>query len=564
VKGSAEALRFTHSYMFRYRYRILIAQALLLLSRLLGIAIPLIVRELIDFGILHHDPRLLLGSAILVLLVGACSAGLLYLGKHIRYEVSGRAVSDLRHDLLGHVLSLGQVEAEEASGGQALTRLTSDSAGLRGVINGGFGEIFNQVLMAVALLAVCLVLDVKITLIALIPMMVAAVLSMRIQLRLVRVFTEIRGHFSALLSGVVESLANAPVIKAFGREAHSEEKLGGINEVMAQRRREMRMRHGAYSSVTSFINALPMPITLWFGARAVSGGQISIGTLVALFALVMMLQMSVHMITMDTNGVLHGMVNGDRLLRLMNAPPALRAGDQGRPAPPLTGRLSAEGIRAEIGGRTVLDGVDLRVAPGEFVTITGPTGGGKSVLLQILARLSDPTSGRVCYDDIDAASLDPQSLRHQVLCLPQRQWIFRGTLGDNIAFVRPDASQSEIGAAAERAGIGHLPLDRELSGGAADLSAGERQRVGLARALLISPVILLLDNPTANLDGETEARFIDTLLELRSTRTLIVATQQPALARHADRVVTLKDGRISGREATGLVAAASTGRPAND
>src|SRR5260370_30120763 len=248
-------LRFTHAYMLHYRSRILIAQSLLLGARLTGLAIPLVVRELLDLGILHHDSRLLLGSAFVVLLIGAVAGALLYVGKRIRYEVSGRAVSDLRHDLLSHLLKLGPAEADAASGGQALARLTTDSAALRGIINGGLGEMANQVLMTAALLVICLVLDIKITLLALIPILLATALRMHIQLRLVKAFTEIRGHFSELLSGVVESLANAPVIKAFGRESHSESRLGGINEAMPARRLNMPMTHGAYSSVTSFINA---------------------------------------------------------------------------------------------------------------------------------------------------------------------------------------------------------------------------------------------------------------------------------------------------------------------
>ncbi|HET9893337.1 MAG TPA: ABC transporter ATP-binding protein [Streptosporangiaceae bacterium] len=550
MNESMATLRFTHAYMLRYQRQILIAQALLLGARLTGIAIPLVVRELIDFGILHHDPRLLLGSSVVVLAIGATAGTLLYVGKRIRYQVSGRAVSDLRHDLLRHLLSLGAVEADEAAGGQALARLTTDSAALRGIINGGLGEMANQVLMTFALLVICLVLDVKITLLALAPMLVASGLRMHIQLRLVKVFTEIRGHFTALLSGVVESLANAPVIKAFGRESHSEDKLGDINETMAQRRRHMRMTHGAYSAVTSFINAMPMPTTLWFGAHDVAAGRLSVGTLVALFALVMMLQMSIHMLTMDSNGVLHGIVNGQRLQRLLQARPALAADGPGRPVPPLTGSITATGVAAELGGRAVLEHVNLRIEAGEFVALTGPTGSGKSVLLQVLARLADPSAGAVCYDDQNAADLDPELLRRQVICLPQRQWIFSGSLAGNIAFVRPEATADEIAAAASQAGIGHLPLDRQLSG-SGDLSAGERQRVGLARAMLIAPKILLLDNPTANLDAETEATFVDTLLALSGTRTIVVATQQPAVARHADRIIELDQGRLGAREPVG-------------
>ncbi len=539
-------LRFTHSYPLRHRRLMIIAQLIMLTSMLMAIAIPLMLLELIDVGVLHHDWRLLLGSSVLVLAVGAIAVGLLYLGKRIRFTVAGHAVSALRHDLLEHLLKLGPAETTDATGGQALTRLTADAAGLRAIVNGGLVEIVNQSLMAIALLVICLVLDLRVALLALIPLVPVTALRLRVQLRLQKVFTEIRSHFSALLAGVVESLANAGAIKALGREAAAADGLSGINAIMARRRRHLRMTNSIYTAVFNVVGAMPVPIVLWFGARRVVRGELSVGTLVALIALIMMFQMTIHMLTMDINGSLHGVIVGRRLRRLLAAPPALEPGAACEAVPQLTGRISAHGIRVQLADRLVLDHVDLTVASGELVALLGPTGGGKSVLLHILARLRDPSAGQVLYDDRDAREFDPMALRKQVICLPQRQWIFEGSLAENIAFVRPAADPAQIARAVGRAGIGHIPLDRRLAAGSVDLSAGERQRVGLARALLVDPPILLLDNPTANLDGETEAHFVDTLLALRGTRTLIVATSQMSVARHADRMLVLDGGLIVG------------------
>lgn len=544
MKDALRTLKFTHGYMLPHLRTMILAQLVMLASMLLTIGIPMIIRQAIDYGVLNDDPRLLLGSAGLVLAVGLVSVGLLNFGKRLRFGVAGRTVGRLRHDLMAHLLRLGPVEATEASGGQALARLTSDSSAMRAVVNGGLVEIVNQFLLAVALLVTCLILDWRVTLLSIIPLVPVAIMTLRIQVRLQTVFNEIRSHFASLLSGVVESLANTPVIKAFGHEPQASEKLSGINEALAQKRRRLRMTYSTHSAFYNVISALPTPIALWVGAGAVVDGELTVGALVALIALIMMLQMSVHMLTMDTNGVLHGIVNGKRLLKLLDTRPAVRVESETIPVPRLTGRLTAQGLRAELGDRVLLDGIDLSVAPGEFVALVGPTGGGKSFLLHLLARLRDPSGGVVSYDGHDARRFDPEELHRQVVCLPQQQWIFEGTLADNIRFVRPDATTEEVSRAVIRAGIGHIPLDRELAAGSKDLSAGERQRVGLARALLVDPPILLLDNPTANLDAETEARFAETLLELRGSRTMIVATQHEALARHADRVLTLDAGRL--------------------
>ena len=533
MSESVRALRLMYSYPLRYRRQMAIPQVLMLVAQLLGIAIPIILRQAIDVGVLRQDPVLLLFSAALVLLIGGVSVGLKHLGKRVKFKVASRVVAELRRDLLAKIF-ISRASVEETAGGKALTRLTADTTALRGVVNGGFFELANQAVLTIAYLTVCLLIDWRITLIAAAPLLPSAIATLSVQFRLRGLFADIRSHFSSLLSNVAESLANANVVKILGREREETDRLDGINSALASRQRKMRVKYSAWNAGLQIVSSLPAPLVLFFGARAVLDGSLSVGSLVALVALIMMLEMSIHMLIMDANGVFHTIVTGKRLLKIIDAEPALRSTADAEAAPALTGRLSAQDVTLEFDGHAVLRDVSLSIEAREFVVLVGPTGGGKTQLLKLLARLQDPDSGSVAYDGVDARSYTPASIRSQVLCLPQRQWIFAGTVAENIRLARADASDDDVRAAARAAGIGHIPLDRVLAASASDLSAGERQRVGLARALLVNPAVLLLDNPTANLDAETEAQLVATVAELRRTRTVVVATQQTAFLRHAD------------------------------
>ena len=536
-------LAFLYRFPLRYRRALLVSQSMLLLSMLLAIAIPIIIRQAIDLGIVGHDALVLFAASAATVAVGFVTVALNHYGKRARFVVASKVVTDVRRALLGKILELSPAELRESTGGQALTRLSSDATALRGVTNGGLLELLNQAIVAVATFAVSALLDWRITVLATIPMLVVGLLSLGVQHRLKLLFAEVREHFTTLLAGVSESLAGIHVIKAFGREQERAQRLSDVNQRLASRRRQMRVIYSVFMSGLNVINALPPALVLWFGAQGVIAGTLTVGTLVAVMGLVMMLQMNVHMLTMGSNAIFQSTVTSSRLARVLLQPPAVRENPEACPAPRLSGRIEVAGAEVRVAGRQVLSGVDLEVRPGELLAVVGRTGSGKSALLALLARLVDPAAGSVRYDGLDGRDLEPASLRRQVLALPQRPWLFEGTVRENIAFARPDAAPAEIERAARRAGLGGMDLERGVGVQGGNLSGGERQRVGLARALLVDPAVLLLDNPTANLDAETEARLERTILDLRGERTLVVTTPHASFARHADRVIELRAGR---------------------
>ncbi|MCM1965375.1 MULTISPECIES: ABC transporter ATP-binding protein [unclassified Streptomyces] len=556
MNESLRALRFIYGYPLRYRREIITATVVMFLGLLGNIAVPLLMRSAIDIGVLGGESGSLLTTSLGVLAAGVVTTALLHYGKRMRFSVASKAVNDLREDLFRKLVHLGPADVAEASGGRALTRLISDAVAVRGLTNGGLLELLNQVLVTLAMLITALIIDARTTLLALIPLVFVAIGNFTVQLRLQRAFIELKGQFTKLLAGVGESLANINVVKSYGRETDASDRLNKVNEAHSARDGQMKRTYSRWEAALNVIGGLPTPIALWAGGNAVLAGTSTVGDLVAVVALVMMFQMSIHMLAMHTNGAFRSVVTAQRLLRIIDAPSVLSTREGSEEIPTL-GALHATGIEVDIAGRRILDKVDFHVKAGETVALTGPTGSGKSTLLHVLARLRDPDSGTVTYDGADARSYAPSALRRRIVCLPQRQWIFEGTLEDNVRFARPEATRAETADAVEAAGLSHIPLDRRFGASTLDLSAGERQRIGLARVLLVDPEILLLDNPTANLDAETEAELLETVLRVRRGRTLIIASQQAAVSSYVDRTVSLAS-RESSVDATATLAGATT------
>ncbi|MER5881150.1 ABC transporter ATP-binding protein [Streptomyces sp. NPDC001910] len=538
MKDSLRALRFIYGYPLRYRREMTIATVVMFLGLLGNIAVPLLMRTAIDVGVLGGESSTLLLTSLGVLLAGAATTALLHWGKRMRFNVASKAVNDLREDLVRQMMRMGPADVAEASGGRALTRLVSDAVAVRGLTNGGLLELLNQILVTLAMLITALFIDPRTTLLAIIPMVFVVAGNLTVQLRLQRAFVDLKGQFTKLLAGVGESLANINVVKSYGRESDASGRLHKVNAEHSARDGQMKRTYSRWEAILNVIGGLPTPIALWAGASAVVNGTSTVGDLVAVVALVMMFQMSVHMLAMHTNGAFRSAVTADRLLRVVDARSVIRQHTGASDIPTLDA-IDATDIDVDVAGRRILDKVQLQVHAGESIALIGPTGSGKTTLLHVLARLRDPEGGTVTYNGVNALTYAPEALRQHIVCLPQRQWVFEGTLEDNVRFARPDASREEVQAAVTAAGLSHIALERRFGASTLDLSAGERQRIGLARVLLVDPDILLLDNPTANLDAETEAALLDTILKVRNGRTLIIASQQPAVARYVDRTVTL-------------------------
>ena len=309
-----------------------------------------------------------------------------------------------------------------------------------------------------------------------------------------------------------------------------------------------------------FLSALVLELLAMIGVALVAatvGIQLAEGALGLTAGLtVLILAPEVYMPLRKLGSEFHAgadaMAAAERIFAVLDRPAAVVAPAEPLPAPdPAIAPLVLAGVDFSHPGRErVLAGVDLTLRPGETVALVGPSGGGKTTLLSLILRLAEPEAGVVACGGVDLREVDPQAWRRRIAWVPQRPTIFAGTVAENVALGRPDAERGEIERAALEAGLGPvlelLPggLDTAVGEGARRLSAGQAQRVGLARAFLLDAPLLLLDEPTAHLDGETEHEVVAAIDRLAAGRTALIVAHREAAVRGADRVVELRDGRI--------------------
>jgi ATP-binding cassette, subfamily C, bacterial CydD len=252
-----------------------------------------------------------------------------------------------------------------------------------------------------------------------------------------------------------------------------------------------------------------------------------------------------------------GLAVADRILTLLDAPPAVRSSGVRTPPSPAEATVRLQGVSFAYTSRPglVLDGLDLELLPGETVALVGDNGAGKSTVGSLLLRLAEPTTGRVTVGDVDLAACRPEAWRRLVAWVPQRPTLLRGTVADNIRLGDPEATDDRVQAAAELAGadafVSDLPAgyDTMVGDGGRRLSAGERQRIALARAFLRDAPLVVLDEPTANLDAENAELVGEAVERLRQGRTVLLIAHRPELVQHADRIVALRGGHKASQEA---------------
>jgi ATP-binding cassette subfamily B protein len=309
-----------------------------------------------------------------------------------------------------------------------------------------------------------------------------------------------------------------------------------------------------YSPFIGFLPQLGLAGILFVGGHQAIDGQISVGDFVAFYGYVLMLVGPMRMLGIALGMAQRAVASGARVFELLDRAPRLTA-PAGAPAlPPGRGRVELRGVTFGYdGGEPVLRGVDLEVEAGRTVAVVGPTGSGKTTLVMLIPRLYDVDAGAVLVDGVDVREVDPGSLRREVAVVSDDAFLFSATLGENIAYARPEASDDEILAAAGRAGLAELVdglpdgLDTLVGERGLTLSGGQRQRVAIARALLAEPRILILDDATSSVDATTESRIKEALGEVMEGRTTFVIAHRLSTIALADEVVVLEEGELMAR-----------------
>jgi ATP-binding cassette, subfamily B, multidrug efflux pump len=533
----------------------MVAVLSLLLVSGANLATPLLIGRAIDEGI---GPRRL-GIIFVVVgwLVGLALARALFtfLQGYLAERASQGVAYDLRDALFERIERLSFSYYDRVQTGQLVTRLTSDVEQIRTFAGSGVVQLANAVVMLIGTTAVLLYLDWQLALVALAIVPNIAVLLVRFVGRIRPLFREVQQTLGRLNTVLQEDLVGVRVIRAFAREDYETDRYTSVNdELLEKNLTTVRVFSNNFPFVFLFANLGTLAI-IWFGGWQVIGGRLSVGDLVAFNTLLGFMLFPILTIGFLSASISRAGASSQRVFDVLDAPLDVKDAPDASTLLPLSCRVDFDNVSFRYPGsaRDILAGVSFTARPGQTVAVLGTTGSGKSTLVNLIPRFYDVTGGAVRLDGNDVRDVTLSSLRSQIGIVLQETRLFSGTVRDNVAFGKPEATDEEVVAAAEAAQAGEFI--RGLSEGyetiigerGIGLSGGQRQRIAIARALLIDPRLLILDDSTSAVDAETEAAIQETLDRLmrEKHRTVFVIAQRISTVRDADLILVLDEGSIA-------------------
>ncbi|MEN9637111.1 MAG: hypothetical protein RL077_5515 [Verrucomicrobiota bacterium] len=493
----------------------------------------------------------LLAGLILGLAIGRAFLNYTY-AVSINRLVQQRLVVDLRGEVYDKLQRLSFRFFDANTTSSIITRVTSDAQSVRMFVD----QVLIQGVIMVISLTIYLIymvnLSVSLTLACLATTPLLAVLSAWHTRRTQPEYAQNRTLVETMLQTLVEGIQGIAVTKGLGREAEARVRFNAANDAVLTQQEIIFWRVSLFSPAIGFLTRINMMVLLGYGGWLVMQGRLPLGTGLVVFAgLLEQFSGQVNTIATIVNSAQQSLIGARRVFEILDAPVEVKNAAEPVRRPKLRGDVLFENVSfAYDGPAAVLRGIDLQVRAGECVAILGATGSGKSALMSLVPRFFDPTAGRVLIDGIDARQLDLDDLRRNIGLVFQESFLFSNTIAANIAFGHPEATRSQIERAARIAAahdfIMELPMgyDTILGESGNSLSGGQRQRLAIARAVLLEPPILLLDDPTAAIDSETEHEIFSALDQAIAGRTTFIVAHRLSTLRRADFIIVLAAGRI--------------------
>jgi ABC-type multidrug transport system fused ATPase/permease subunit len=534
-----------------YKSRTALALGSLLAATAVGLAPPYLAKLALDEGIASGDFSTLAWIVALFGVAGVLSLLTSSAQTYFTGWTGERILADLRNRLFKHLqrLSLGYYERNRA--GVIISRLTNDVEALDQLVTDGVTTLVQSTLILIGSSVILFLLDWKLALatLAVVPFMLAATAIFRIFSS--RAYRAVRERLGLVTATLAEDIAGMRVVQAYTREQASEQRFRDVNTHYREANQRTVLTNGLYFPFVDFLSTAATAVVLGYGGYLYFDGAITEGTLLAFLLYLSNFFDPVQQLSQLYNTFLAAVAALDKIMDVMDEEPEVVDGDEARDLPQIEGEVGFEHVRFGYGnGPEVLHGLDLVVPAGTTVALVGHTGAGKSTIAKLLARFYEPRSGRITIDGLDLREVTQESLRRQLGIVPQEGFLFAGTVHDNIAFGRPDATREEVVAAAQTVGA-HAFIDALEDGYDTDLgergtrlSLGQRQLVAFARALLADPRILILDEATSSVDIGTERQIEQALRRLLKARTAFIIAHRLSTIRDADLIVVLEHGRV--------------------
>ncbi|MGN6188470.1 MAG: ABC transporter ATP-binding protein [Conexibacter sp.] len=553
--GRGRKLRGLIELLRPYRGRVALMFLTLILATGAALApIPLATKA-IDHGIQQHDAGALTGIVLVFLAATLLTWGASAAQTYLTGWVGQRALQDLRVQLFRHLQTLSLGFYSRVRAGVVISRLTNDVEALDSLVSDGIVTLFQSTLTLVGVVAILLAMDAQLALWTFLAIPLIALASLGFRLASADAFRRTRERIGAITGYLQETLSGIRVVRSFGQERRHIGRFADLNEANRDANMTTVYLNAAYFPGIELLSSLVTVGILLIGGFEVLNGNAQTGVVFGFIAALNQFFDPIQQLSQLYTTYQSGMAALDKIFELLDEEPDLVDRPGALVLEELRGELSFEDVSFRYGvedsGPWALRDVSLEVPPGTTVALVGETGAGKSTLAKLVARFYDPTRGVVRVDGHDLRDVSSASLRARMGIVPQEGFLFSGTIAENIAFGRPDATREEVAAAAEAVGadafVNDLPLgyDTEIGERGVQLSAGQRQLVAFARALIADPRILVLDEATSNVDIHTETRIEDGLRTLLAGRTAIVIAHRLSTIRHADLIVVLEHGRIA-------------------
>jgi ABC-type multidrug transport system fused ATPase/permease subunit len=559
-----------------YRTQVILMVAALLVATGAALAPPYLAGRAIDDGIQAGDD----GALTVIVVVFVASVAIYWAASYAQTYLVGwvgqRALQDLRERIYRHLQGMSIGFFTRRKPGVLISRLTNDVQALDSLVTDGVITLFSSVLTLGGVVAILIALDLELALITFLTFPVLAIASVVFRIISADAYRLTREKIANITAYLQETLSGVRVVRTFGRERQHIERMTALNEENRVANMRTVYLNASYFPAVELLSAIGTVAIILYGGYQAIDGQVELGIVVAFIGYLQLFFDPIQQISQLYTTYQQGMAALDKIFDLLDTRPDMTdrpdAIDPGR----LRGEIELDGVwfsyarggdasaaeieemisepvededpEAAVGW--ALAGVDLHVPAGQTVALVGETGAGKSTLAKLVARFYDPQRGRVLVDGHDLRELSSSALRGQLGIVPQEGFLFSGTIRDNIAFGRPDASEEEIVAAGRAVGaqafVDRLPdgFETEVGERGVALSAGQRQIVSFARALLAEPRILILDEATSNVDVRTERVIEQGLERLLHGRTAIVIAHRLSTIRRAGRIVVLEHGRI--------------------
>ncbi|MGB3217304.1 MAG: ABC transporter transmembrane domain-containing protein [Anaerolineae bacterium] len=537
-----------------YRRRLAVMLAAVVLGSILSLAGPYALQFLIDAVFSRGDATLLNQITLILIGIFALQSVVYFVRGYLLATIGERVLADMRVTLFEHLQRLSLSFFNERRTGELVSRLTNDVTTVRSVVTADISTALSQTLTFIGAFILIIVTNWRLTVFMLVLIPLVMLIAILFGRRLRTLSTAVQDQLADATTVLEEAIGGVRVVQSFTREAYEVGRFRqSIQQTLLLAFKRIRLS-SLFGPLASFMGFAAVISIFWFGGHEVLAGRLTAGQLLMFLILTLTIAGSIGQFSSLWTGLQEALGASRRLFEILDAQPEIADAPGAPPLPPVQGRITFEGVsfdyRDNPAGAAILTDITLDVQPGEVLALVGPSGAGKTTLVNLVPRFYDPTAGRICVDGFDIRTVQVHSLRSQIGIVPQETLLFGGSVRDNILYGRLGASEAEMIEAARAANahdfILQLPNGYETIVGerGVKLSGGQRQRIAIARAILKNPRILLLDEATSSLDSESEGLVQEALEHLMRDRTSVVIAHRLSTIQNAHRIAVLEEGRL--------------------